>query len=424
MPIATVNPATGETLKTFEPISNVELERTLERAQRAFRAWRLTPFTQRAEGLSRLASLLEAEATELGRLMTVEMGKPLRQGIDEAKKCAAGCRYYAENGERFLSGTTFSVDRDQGRVEFQPLGPVLAVMPWNFPFWQVIRFAAPAVMAGNVGLLKHASNVPQCAQALESLFLRAGFPEGVFQNLLLESKRVAPVIADARIKAVTLTGSEAAGRQIAGQAGEALKKTVLELGGSDPFIVTAKSDVEAAARAAVKGRLVNNGQSCIAAKRFIVVEAVADTFQRLFVEGMEKVRVGDPLDEATELGPLATAAIRDELHGQVQDTVKAGARILTGGLPLPGPGFYYAPTVLTEIPRESPGYRDELFGPVAGLFRVKDVDAAVALANDSGFGLGCSVWTRDRDEQERFIRDIESGAVFINAITASDPRLP
>lgn len=370
------------------------------------------------------AEILENEKAEFGRIMTAEMGKPVKAARDEAAKSAYGCRYYAENAEKFLRDEAIPTEWGTTYVAYQPIGTVLAVMPWNFPFWQVLRFAAPALMAGNVGLLKHASNVPQCALAIEDIFRRAGYPEGAFQTLLISSAQVPRVIDDARVMAVTLTGSEPAGRQVAAQAGRQIKKTVLELGGSDPFIVMPSADLQAAAATAVKARTINNGQSCIAAKRFIVAEAIADEFERRFVAGMQALKVGDPMDESVDVGPLATPQILDDLDQQVQRSVAAGARVLTGGKRLNQPGNYYAPTVLTGIPQNAPAYCEELFGPVASLFRVPNLDGAIRLANDSIFGLGASVWTNDELERRRFIDDIEAGQVFVNGMTASDPRLP
>jgi len=374
--------------------------------------------------MMRAAEILDAEAERLGRLMTEEMGKPIQAAVAEAKKCAWVCRYYAENAERHLADEVIETEADRSFVRYLPLGPVLAIMPWNFPFWQVFRFAAPALMAGNVALLKHASNVPRCALAIEDLLLRAGFEEGVFQTLLISSARVPRILADPRVKAATLTGSTPAGRSVASRAGQHIKKTVLELGGSDPFIVMPSADLETAARVAVQARVINNGQSCIAAKRFIVHQDVYDDFAERFVRGMEALRVGDPMDPATDVGPLATAEILEGVEQQVRDTVAAGARVLTGGQRLDRPGFYYAPTVLVDIPRNSPAYTEEIFGPVASLFRVRDIDEAIELANDSPFGLGSSAWTRDPAEAERFINELEAGLTFINAMVASDPRLP
>ncbi|MCI0572084.1 MAG: NAD-dependent succinate-semialdehyde dehydrogenase [Myxococcaceae bacterium] len=424
MPIQSVDPRTGEVRERFDELTEAQLEQRLQRAHDAFLRYRHTSFAERAGWMRRAAELLEGEKQALARMMTEEMGKTLASAVAEAEKCAWVCRYYAENAERFLADEEVATSAQKSFVRYQPLGPVLAIMPWNFPFWQVFRFAAPALMAGNVGLLKHASNVPRCALAIEDVLHRAGFPEGVFQTLLVGSGKVERIIADGRVKAVTLTGSEGAGRAVGAQAGHHLKKTVLELGGSDPFIVMPSADLDAAVETAVKARVINNGQSCIAAKRFIVADRVFDTFRERFVQRMEKLVVGDPMEPGTELGPLATGAIREELHGQVERTVKAGARLLTGGKPLPGPGYFYAPTVLSEVPPGSAGYTEEVFGPVALLFRAKDAKDAVRVANDVAFGLGASAWTRDADEQGFFVDALESGLVFINSMVASDPRLP
>ncbi|HWP35569.1 MAG TPA: NAD-dependent succinate-semialdehyde dehydrogenase [Thermodesulfobacteriota bacterium] len=424
MAIMSINPATGELLKTFTPLTDAQVDEKLGRAAEAFRRWRRTPFAERARRMLRAAEILESEKDTFARLMTTEMGKTITAAVAEAVKCAWGCRYFAEHAERLLADEVVPTDATRSYIHYQPLGVVLAIMPWNFPFWQVFRFAAPALMAGNVALLKHASNVPQCALAVEEIFLRAGFPEGVFQTLLIGADQVPRIIEDSRVAAVTLTGSEGAGSQVAAAAGKAIKKTVLELGGSDPFVVTATADLEQAAATAVKARTINNGQSCIAAKRFIVVEAVADEFERRFVRGMEALKVGDPLDETTDVGPLATPQIVSDLEAQVRRTVEMGARVLTGGRRLPRPGNFYAPTVLTDVPPGSPAYREELFGPVAALFRVRDLDAAIRLANDTTFGLGASAWTTDPAEQARLIEELEAGQVFINGMVASDPRLP
>jgi succinate-semialdehyde dehydrogenase/glutarate-semialdehyde dehydrogenase len=424
MAMLSMNPATGETISSFEELSTEALEHKLARAQVAFRGYRLSSFGERARWMRATAEILERDAEEFGRLMTEEMGKPLGAAVAEAKKCAWACRYYMEHAERFLADQVVETDAERSYVRYEPIGPVLAIMPWNFPFWQVFRFAAPALMAGNVGLLKHASNVPRCALEIERIFSEAGFPEGVFQTLLIGSSRVESVLEDARIKAATLTGSEAAGRAVAARAGQQIKKTVLELGGSDPFIVMASADLDQAVETAVKARAINNGQSCIAAKRFIIEEAIADVFEERFVAAMERLRVGDPMDPETDVGPLATPAILEDLDRQVGETVAAGARVLTGGRRLERPGNYYAPTVLTNVAAESPAYREELFGPVATLLRARDVDHAIALANDTTFGLGSAAWTRDAGEQRRFIDELEAGLVFINAMVASDPRLP
>jgi succinate-semialdehyde dehydrogenase/glutarate-semialdehyde dehydrogenase len=424
MPIATVNPATGQTLRTFEPLASSQIEEKLQRAADTFPTQRRLPFAQRSRLMSRAAEILEANKDMYARLMTTEMGKTLRSAVEEVLKCARGCRYYADNAERLLAPEQVETEASLSLVLYQPLGPVLAVMPWNFPFWQVFRFAAPALMAGNVGLLKHASNVPQCALAIEDVFRQAGFPEGAFQTLLVGSAAVQGILDDPRVKAVTLTGSEAAGKSVAGEAGRQIKKSVLELGGSDPFIVMPSADLDRAVRVAVQARTINNGQSCIAAKRFLVAEPIADEFERRFVRGMEGLKVGDPMDETTDLGPLATDQIVRDLHDQVRKSVAAGARLLTGGQPLDQPGCYFAPTVLTNIPPGCPAYSEELFGPVASLFRVRDVDEAIRLANDVSFGLGSSVWTNDEAERTRFIDEIEAGMVFVNGMVASDPRLP
>ena len=419
-----MNPATGETLRTFEPLADSQIEDKLGRAAAAFRVYRHTPFAERARMMLAAADILEKEKTQFGRLMTTEMGKPVKAAMEEAVKSAWGCRYYAENAERFLHDEAVPVEGVTNYIRYQPIGAVLAVMPWNFPFWQVFRFAAPALMAGNVGLLKHASNVPQCALAIEDIFRRAGFADGVFQTLLIGSAEVARVIDDSRVMAVTLTGSEPAGMQVAAQAGRRLKKTVLELGGSDPFIVMPSADLDAAVSTAVQARIQNNGQSCIAAKRFIVAEPIAEEFERKFVAKMESLNIGDPFDEKTELGPLSTPDGVKDIDAGVQKTIQAGAKLLTGGHPLKRPGNFYAPTVLTKIPKDSPAYGEEFFGPVASVFRVKDIDEAIRVANDVRFGLGSSIWTNDEKERERFINEIEAGMVFINKMVASDPRIP
>jgi succinate-semialdehyde dehydrogenase/glutarate-semialdehyde dehydrogenase len=424
MPIATVNPATGETLRTFAPLTEPELEARLECAAEAYRRHRRTAVADRARLMLRAAEILESEKDRFGRLMVTEMGKPLKAAVDEAVKSAWGCRYYAEHAERFLADEVVATSAARSWVRYQPIGPVLAVMPWNFPFWQVFRFAAPALMAGNVGLLKHASNVPQCALAIEEIFRRAGFAEGVFQTLLIETDQVKRVIDDPRVAGVTLTGSTGAGGQVAGAAGKAIKKTVLELGGSDPFVVLPSADLDVAVKTAVRARVINNGQSCIAAKRFIVHQAVADEFERRYVAGMEALVVGDPMDPATDVGPLATEAQVQTIEAQVRQTVEAGGRLLTGGRRLDRPGWYYAPTALAGITPDSPAYHDEVFGPVALLFRAASLDDAIRLANDSPFGLGASAWTRDDRERDRLVDELEAGMVFINAMVASDPRLP
>jgi succinate-semialdehyde dehydrogenase / glutarate-semialdehyde dehydrogenase len=424
MAIATVNPATGETLKTFPPLTPAEIEEKIQLAVTTFHAERDTPFSVRSKRMNKAAEILERDKEKFAKLMTLEMGKPYKAAIAEAEKCASGCRFYAENAERFLADEVIESGAKKSFIRYRPLGPILAVMPWNFPFWQVIRFAAPALMAGNVGLLKHASNVPQCALAIEDIFLEAGFPKGAFQTLLIAAKQVDAILNDPRIMAATLTGSEQAGIEVGVSAAKRIKKVVLELGGSDPFIVMPSADLDAAVQTAVQARVQNNGQSCIAAKRFIVAEPIAAEFEKKFVERMKNLRVGDPFDEKTELGPLANPEAVKSLDEDVQKSIGAGAKVLTGGHPLERSGSYYAPTVLTNIPKDSPAYKEEFFGPVASLFRVKDIDEAIRLANDSRFGLGASAWTKDDRERERFINELESGMVFINRMVASDPKIP
>jgi succinate-semialdehyde dehydrogenase/glutarate-semialdehyde dehydrogenase len=424
MPIATVNPATGELIKTFQPLSPGEIEQKLQLAVTAFQEERKTPFAERARRMNKAAEILERDKEKLGHLMTLEMGKPLKAAVGEAAKCATACRYYAENAEKILADEIVETGAKKSFIRYLPIGPVLAVMPWNYPFWQVIRFAAPALMAGNVGLLKHASNVPQSAMAIEALFLEAGFPAGAFQTLLIGSQQVDAILNDPRVVAATLTGSEQAGIQVGVGAAKRIKKVVLELGGSDPFIVMPSADLDVAVATAVEARILNNGQSCIAAKRFIVAEPIAAEFERKFVARMENLRIGDPFDEKTELGPLATADAVTSLDADVQKSIKAGARLLTGGHPLQQPGNFYAPTVLTDIPKDSPAYGEEFFGPVASIFRVKDQDEAIRIANDVRFGLGASAWTNDEKERERFINELEAGMVFINKMVVSDTRIP
>jgi succinate-semialdehyde dehydrogenase/glutarate-semialdehyde dehydrogenase len=424
MPIASVNPATGETLATFESLGNADIELKLQRAIDAFAINRMRTFADRAERMMHAAAILEARAEVFGRTITLEMGKPIAAAIAEVRKCATVCRHYSEHAERYLAPEHIKTDASESYVRFDPLGPVLAVMPWNFPFWQVFRFAAPALMAGNVGLLKHASNVPQSALAIEDILREAGFDHGEFQTLLIGAEQVGALLDDPRVKAATLTGSEPAGASVASSAARQIKKSVLELGGSDPFIVMPSADLDAALTTAVKARIVNNGQSCIAAKRFIVHEQIAEEFEKRFVAAMEALRVGDPLDESTDVGPLATPQIVDDIEKQVNASIAAGAKLLTGGKRLQDRGNFYAPTVLTNIPESAPAFADETFGPVASLFRVNDIDAAIRLANATTFGLGASVWTRDADETSRFVAEIESGQVFVNAMVASDPRIP
>ncbi|MEV0475017.1 NADP-dependent succinic semialdehyde dehydrogenase [Streptomyces prunicolor] len=430
MPIATVNPANGETLKTYEAMGDEEIERRLQLAEATFRTYRTSTFAERARLMHRAADLLDEDQQDIGRIMTTEMGKPVKQARAEAAKCAKSMRWYADHAQELLAdeepAASDVTDSGGSRalVRYRPLGPVLAVMPWNFPLWQVIRFAAPALLAGNVGLLKHASNVPQTALYLEDLFHRAGFPEGAFQTLLVGSGAIEEILRDERVKAATLTGSEPAGRAVASVAGDMVKKTVLELGGSDPYVVMPSADIDRAAAIAVTARVQNNGQSCIAAKRFIVHMDVFDAFTERFVAGMKALTVGDPLEEETEVGPLASEAGRSDLEELVDDAVESGATVLCGGERPDGPGWFYPPTVLTDLTREMRIHREEAFGPVATLYRVADLDEAVLLANDTPFGLSSSVWTRDEAEVERFVRDLEAGGVFFNGMTASHPAFP
>jgi succinate-semialdehyde dehydrogenase/glutarate-semialdehyde dehydrogenase len=424
MAIASINPATGELLQTFTPLSDQEIEDKLGRAFAAYGRHRKTAFSARATRMVNAAQILENEKESLAKLMTTEMGKTYQSAVDEAAKCAWACRYYAENAERFLADEIVETTARKSYVRYQPIGAILAVMPWNYPFWQAVRFIAPALMAGNVGLLKHASNVPQCALKLEDVFSRAGFEAGVFQALLIGPEKVDGLLKDRRIVAATLTGSEGAGIHVGTSAARNIKKMVLELGGSDPFIVMPSANLDEAVATGVKARVSNNGQSCIAAKRFIIAQSITDEFEKKFVDKMKSLRVGDPFDAATDVGPLATAGAVKDLQRDVQASVEAGAKVLTGGKPLQGAGNFYPPTVLTDIPKEAPAYHEELFGPVACLFRVKDADEAIRLANDTRFGLGASVWTNDEAERERFINELEAGMVFVNRMVASDPRIP
>ncbi|MGI8880992.1 MAG: NADP-dependent succinic semialdehyde dehydrogenase [Jatrophihabitans sp.] len=428
MAIATTNPATGEVVQTFDAHTSAQVDAALGRAVEAFRKLRKTSFAQRAEWLTAAATILENEVDAIATMMTTEMGKTLVSARAEVTKCAAGCRYFAEHSEAFLADEPLAdpteVKASKAYARYQPLGAVLAVMPWNFPLWQAMRFAAPALMSGNVGLLKHASNVPQTALFMQDLFTRAGFHDGAFQTLLIGSAEVAAVIQDPRIVAVTLTGSEPAGRSVAEIAGREVKKAVLELGGSDAFVVMPSADVAAAAKVATTARCQNNGQSCIAAKRFIVHAEVYDAFAEAFVAEMTKLRVGDPMDEGTDVGPLATEQGRDEVAGQVADAVAKGATVLCGGSQPDGPGWYYPPTIVADLTPDMAMYSDEVFGPVAGLYRVGSYDEAVALANSTSFGLGSNAWTTVPTEQQAFIDELEAGAVFINGMTTSYSQLP
>ena len=424
MAIATINPSTGQLIKSFESLNAAEIEAKLQRAAEAFQSYRKTSFADRTRWMLKAAAILEPEKEAYAKVMTTEMGKTFRSAVDEVAKCAWVCRYYAENAERFLADEVVETGAKRSYIRYQPLGPVLAVMPWNFPFWQVLRFAAPALMAGNVGLLKHASIVPQSALLIEELFRRAGFPEGAFQTLLIGSREVDRILGDPRVMAATLTGSEQAGIEVGIGAAKRIKKVVLELGGSDPFIVMPSANLEIATSTAVKARIFNNGQSCIAAKRFIVAESIAEKFEHLFAEKMAALQVGDPFKESTALGPLSTREGVNDLDRDVRKTVEAGAKILTGGKPLDRPGDFYAPTVLVNIPKDSPAHKEELFGPVASVFRAKNIDDAIRIANDSRFGLGASAWSNDSAEQEKFVNELEAGMVFINRMVASDPRIP
>ncbi|MDT8911825.1 NAD-dependent succinate-semialdehyde dehydrogenase [Amycolatopsis sp. PS_44_ISF1] len=424
MAIESVNPATGERLLSFDALTESELEAKLVQAAEAFASYRHTSYAERADWLRRAADLLDEEAEELGRLATLEMGKTLASAVGEVRKSAKGCRWYADHAEEMLADEHWPVEGARVLTRYEPLGPVLAVMPWNFPYWQVFRFAAPALMAGNVGLLKHASNVPQCALKIEDVLRRAGFPAGAFQTLLIPSSAVEGLVEDERVRAVTLTGSEPAGRRVAATAGGAIKPSVLELGGADVFIVMPSADVEEAAKQAVASRMLNNGQSCVNAKRFVLHESIADEFLRHMVERMEGLKIGDPMAEDTDLGPMSSADAVETLDQQVRDTVAAGARLLTGGRPLDREGCFYPPTVLADIPDGSPGHHEEFFGPVALVWRVGSADEAVRVANDSPFGLGGSAWTTDEAEQEKFIAEVDTGMMYLNKFTESTPEVP
>jgi len=423
-PINSINPASAEVLARFDPFTPDEVDHALDQAEDAFIAWRERSFEERAVPMRRLAALLRERADRYGRLITLEMGKPIVEARAELEKCAWGCEHYAEHAARYLADEVITTNARRSLVAFQPLGIVLAVMPWNFPFWQVIRFAAPALMAGNAAVLKHASNVPQCALAIEEVFRDAGFPEGLLRTLLMAGSQVEPVIDDPRVRAVTLTGSSDTGSRIAQLAGRALKKTVLELGGSDPFIVLADADLGQAAKIATRARNQNTGQSCIAAKRFIAVESIATDFERRFAAEVAALQVGDPLDTQTQIGPLAREDLRETLERQVRESVGMGARVLTGGGRGDRKGWYYQPTVLADVTENMPVFKEETFGPVAAVVRVRDADEAVRVANDSAYGLGANLWTRDLALGERLARRIESGSVFVNGMVASDPRLP
>jgi len=425
MGMTAINPVDGSIIEEYREASDTEVDQAINRAHEAHLEWKRTPFSHRASLMKEAARILRNRSREFGELMTREMGKPLSGGISEAEKCAWVCEYYAENAEEFLADQEVETDAGRSFVTFQPIGVVLAVMPWNFPFWQVLRFAAPNLMAGNAGILKHASNVPGCALAIQEVFEEAGFPEGLFRTLLIPGSRVDPVIENPLVRAVTLTGSTPAGKAVARKAGEELKKTVLELGGSDPYVILEDADVEAAARTCATARLINSGQSCIAAKRFIVVDAVRDVFLKAFVEAMKEARMGDPMEEETVVGPQARTDLRDELHDQVVRSLKAGARCLLGGEIPEGPGAFYPPTILTDVGPGMAAYQEELFGPVAAVIPVKDEAEALRVANDTVFGLGAAVFTGDLEKGTRIAREeLEAGACFVNAFVRSDPRLP
>jgi acyl-CoA reductase-like NAD-dependent aldehyde dehydrogenase len=424
MTIQSINPTTEEVLKTFEPFSEAQIDQALSEAREAFLSWRNASFEDRAALFHRMSRHLREHKEELARLATLEMGKPIVESIAEVEKCAWNCEYFAENAGRFLVDEPVATNATQSYVEFQPLGVVLALMPWNFPYWQVFRFAAPALMAGNTAVLKHASNVSMCALRIEQLFLESGFPQGIFRTVLVPGAETGRLIADRRIAAVTLTGSDSAGAAVASASGQALKKNVLELGGSDYFIVLEDADLDGAAQMAVKARFQNTGQSCIAAKRFIVVESVASAFEQKFVEATKQLKVGDPLQQDTQIGPMARSDLRDTLARQIDESVSMGARVLLGGQPRPGKGYFYEPTIITQVTPEMPMFREETFGPAAAVIHARDVYHAVELANDSDFGLGGNLWTRDIERGRELARHLESGGVFINGMTASDPRLP
>ena len=424
MAIVSINPATGETIKTYDEMTPAQAAAGVVQAHEAWRTWRHTSFAERARLMKRAAAILRERKTELAVLMAQEMGKPVKQGVAEAEKCALGCDYFADAAEAHLTPEAINTDASKSYVAFEPLGVILAIMPWNFPLWQVFRLAAPALMAGNVGVLKHASNVPGCALIIEDIFTQAGFPAGTFRTLLIGSSQVKAVIEHPLVRAVTLTGSTPAGQAVAAQAGAALKKTVLELGGSDPYIVLEDADLDLAVQTCATSRLINSGQSCVNAKRFVIVRPLLAAFTQRFVDLMKTKKMGDPLTEGTDVGPQARADLRDDLHKQVRDSVAKGAVILLGGEIPAGKGSYYPPTVLTNVTPGMPAYDEELFGPVASIIEANDEQDAVRIANDTIFGLGAAVFTKDLTRGERLTRDLEAGCTFVNALVASDPRLP
>jgi succinate-semialdehyde dehydrogenase/glutarate-semialdehyde dehydrogenase len=424
MAMTSVNPATGDSLKTYDEMTPAQAAAAVVQAHEAWQAWRKTAFAERARLMKKTAAILRERKTELATLMALEMGKPLKQGEAEAEKCAFGCDYYADAAEGHLAPELIKTDASKSYVAFDPLGVILAVMPWNFPLWQVYRFAAPALMAGNVGVLKHASNVPGCALIIEEIFTQAGFPAGTFRTLLVGSAQVKALIEHPLVRAVTLTGSTPAGMAVAAQAGAALKKTVLELGGSDAYIVLEDADLEYAVQTCATSRLINSGQSCVNAKRFVIVEPLVEAFTERLVALMKTKKMGDPLAAGTDVGPQARADLRDELHHQVRQSVEKGATLLLGGEIPPGNGSYYPPTVLTNVTPGMPAYDEELFGPVASIIKAKDEQDAVRIANDSIFGLGAAVFTKDVARGERLARELEAGCTFVNALVASDPRMP
>ena len=424
MAIETINPATEELVKKFTPISDEEVKNIIDQVDDEFNLWKNKTYAERKMLMLKSAEILRNEKRHYAEILTLEMGKPIKQAIAEVEKCALVCEYYAENSETFLLNEIIETDASESYVQFDPIGIVLAVMPWNFPFWQVFRFAAPALMAGNAGILKHASNVPMSALAIEEIFHKAGFPDNIFRTLLIESKQVEAVIENPKVKASTLTGSEYAGSMVASKSGKMLKKSVMELGGSDPFIILADANLDEAVNTAVTARMLNNGQSCIAAKRFIVVDDIAEMFEEMFVKKMDETVVGDPMNDETDLGPIAREDLLLELHEQVEKSAEAGAKILTGGKRIDRKGYYYPATILTDVKKGMLAYNQELFGPVATVIKVKGEEEAVKVANDTPYGLGASIWTNDTEKAKRLAKQIDSGSVFINGMVKSDPRLP